>query len=330
MKKIAVFMLFGQSNAVGHAMPMDEKDYILEPLKNVYGLNRDPNQSYDIKELKFTGYTSFGMNLAETQDNTYSVANCLARRWQDEIDNGNPNGLPDLYIIHIAIGSQGLLDMWNMNREKVMVPGILGTVDISMYPLAKLVLNLFNKYCKDNDLEPDFVGMHWRGGEQEVRRGIDYLEKINLNHEAGHAILAYAMPTCDPVQQISIIPSGRALGYTLNPPTEDQFSVYKQEMREEIAMLLAGRAAEKIIFGDVSGGASNDIERATAIARKMVTQLGMSDNLGPIAFGTNQGEVFLGRSISGTPEYSAQTAAVIDEEVHKIITEAYENAKPPY
>ena len=183
MKKIAVFMLFGQSNAVGHAMPMDEKDYINVPLKNVFGLNRDPNQSYDITELKFTGYTSFGMNLAETQDNTYSVANCLARRWQDEIDSGNPNNLPDLYIIHIAIGSQGLLDMWNMRREKVMKPGILGTVDISMYPLATLVLKLFKKYCEDNDLEPDYVGMHWRGGEQEVRRGIDYLEEINLKNE---------------------------------------------------------------------------------------------------------------------------------------------------
>ena len=182
MKKIAVFMLFGQSNAVGHAMPMEEKDYISEPLKNVYGLNRDPNQSYDTTELKFTGYTSFGMNLAETQDNTYSVANCLARRWQDEIDRGN-SVLPDLYIIHIAIGSQGLLDMWNMSREKVIKPGILGTVDVSMYPLAIHVLGLFNKYCKDNGLDPDFVGLHWRGGEEEVRRGIDYLEKIDLKNE---------------------------------------------------------------------------------------------------------------------------------------------------
>lgn len=183
MKKIAVFMLFGQSNAVGHAMPMEEKDIIKEPLKNVFGLNRDPNQSYDISELKFTGYTSFGMNLAETQDNTYSVANCLARRWQDEIDAGNKNNLPDLYIIHIAIGSQGLLDMWSMDRERVMKPGPLGTVDISMYPLATLVLGLFNKFCKENDYEPDFVGLHWRGGEQEVRRGIDYLEKIDLKNE---------------------------------------------------------------------------------------------------------------------------------------------------
>ena len=145
-------------------------------------------------------------------------------------------------------------------------------------------------------------------------------------HEAGHAILAYAMPTGDPVQQISIIPSGRALGYTLNPPTEDKFSVYKQEMREEIAMLLAGRAAEKIIFGDVSGGASNDIERATAIARKMVTQLGMSDTLGPIAFGTNQGEVFLGRDFSSTPNYSEEVAAKIDREIHDIIDSSYKLA----
>ena len=180
MKKIAVFMLFGQSNAVGHAMPMDEKDYISEPMKNVFGLDRKYNQSYDITELKFTGYTSHSMNLAETQDNTYSVANCLAKRWQDEIDSGNPSNLPDLYIIHIAIGSQGLLDMWHPEREKIMIPGILGTVDISMYPLATLVLGLFNKFCKENDYEPSLVGMHWRGGEQEVRRGVKYLEEINL------------------------------------------------------------------------------------------------------------------------------------------------------
>ncbi len=145
-------------------------------------------------------------------------------------------------------------------------------------------------------------------------------------HEAGHAILAYAMPTCDPVQQISIIPSGRALGYTLNPPTEDKFSVYKQEMREEIAMLLAGRAAEKIIFDDISGGASNDIERATSVARKMVTQLGMSDLLGPIAYGTNQGEVFLGRDFSSTTNYSEEVAAKIDREIHDIVDSSYKLA----
>ena len=174
MKKIAVFMLFGQSNAVGHAMPMEECDIIKEPLKNVFGLNREPNQTYDSTELAFSGYTSFGMNLAEQQDNTYSVANCLARAWQNEIDAGED--LPDLYIIHIAIGSQGVYGMWSPYREKVLVPGKLGECDISMYPLATHVLELFNKYMKENELEPDFVGIHWRGGEQETWQHTSNLE----------------------------------------------------------------------------------------------------------------------------------------------------------
>ena len=146
-------------------------------------------------------------------------------------------------------------------------------------------------------------------------------------HEAGHAILAHLLPTQDPVQQISIIPSGNALGYTLNPPKEDKFSVYKNELKESIAMLLGGRAAEEIIFEDVSGGASNDIERATKIAKQMVTKLGMSDLLGLRAFGNDHGEVFLGRDFSSSQDYSDDTASKIDSEIHRIISEAYANAK---
>ena len=146
-------------------------------------------------------------------------------------------------------------------------------------------------------------------------------------HEAGHAIIAHVLPTMDPVQQISIIPSGNALGYTLNPPVEDKFSVYKEELKEKITMLLGGRAAEEIIFGDISGGASNDIQRATDTAKKMVTQLGMSDLLGPRAFGSGQGEVFLGRNFSNSQDYSEEIAAKIDSEIHSIISEAYLRAK---
>jgi hypothetical protein len=131
----------------------------------------------------------------------------------------------------------------------------------------------------------------------------------------------------DPVQQISIIPSGNALGYTLNPPAEDKYSVYKNELKEKISMLLGGRAAEEIIFGDVSGGASNDIERATAIAKKMVTQLGMSEALGLRAFGTGHSEVFLGKDFSSAQDYSDDTAAKIDAEIHDIITDAYNRSK---
>ena len=146
-------------------------------------------------------------------------------------------------------------------------------------------------------------------------------------HEAGHAIVAHKLEHVDPVQMISVIPSGNALGYTLNPPTEDRFSVYREELKQKIAMMLGGRVAEQIINGDFSGGASNDIQRATSMARRMVTELGMSDVLGPIHYGSGDGEVFLGRSISGTPNYSSKTAAIIDEEISKIINDAYAVAK---
>ena len=153
-------------------------------------------------------------------------------------------------------------------------------------------------------------------------------KKKTAYHEAGHAILAHVLPTQDPVQQISIIPSGNALGYTLNPPVEDRQSVYKQELKERIAMLLAGRAAEELIFEDVSGGASNDIQRATATAKQMVIKLGMSEVIGLRSFGSGDGEeVFLGRDFSNSQDYSDETAAKIDNEIHRIISEAYETAK---
>ena len=113
------------------------------------------------------------------------------------------------------------------------------------------------------------------------------------------------------------------MGYTLNPPAEDRYSVYKQELCEKIAMLLGGRAAEKLIFDDVSGGASNDIQRATATAKKMVTQLGMSDLLGPVNYASEQGEVFLGRDFSADKSYSEATAAVIDSEIQKFVNDGY-------
>lgn len=146
-------------------------------------------------------------------------------------------------------------------------------------------------------------------------------------HEAGHAIIHHILPTQDPVQHISIIPSGRALGYTVSIPQTDKTSVYKKELKETIASLLGGRVAEEIVFDDISGGASNDIERATNIARKMVAQLGMSETLGPIVYGTSHDEVFLGLEYGNQRNYSEEVAARIDSEVLNIVTEAHENAK---
>ena len=165
-------------------------------------------------------------------------------------------------------------------------------------------------------------------GPQKKSRTIKESEKKKTAyHEAGHAIVGHFLPTQDPVRQISIIPSGRALGYTLQVPEEDRYSVYKTEMKENIAMLLGGRVAEKVFFGDISGGASNDIQRATDIARKMVTQLGMSDTLGPIVFGSGHDEVFLGKDFSSARNFSEKIASQIDDEIHSIISEGYSTAE---
>lgn len=167
------------------------------------------------------------------------------------------------------------------------------------------------------------------GTEKRNSRITPEEKKKTAYHEAGHAILAHILPTQDPVKRISIIPSGKALGYTLNPPVRDKFSVYKNELKERIVMLLGGRVAEKIIYGDVSGGASNDIKVATQTARDMVTKLGMSDALGTVRYGGehDSDEVFLGRDFNTSRDYSEETAFLIDKEIKSIIDEGFEKAE---
>ncbi|MBQ8275295.1 MAG: AAA family ATPase, partial [Clostridia bacterium] len=151
--------------------------------------------------------------------------------------------------------------------------------------------------------------------------------KLTAYHEAGHAIVGYLSDDSESVHQISIIPAGRAGGYTLSLPKEDRSYRSKLDMETDILGLLGGRVAEKLILGDISTGASNDIQRATAIARSMVTKYGMSDTLGPIVYGSDHdGEVFLGRDFSATRDYSEDTAARIDAEIKRIVTEAYDRA----
>ena len=161
-------------------------------------------------------------------------------------------------------------------------------------------------------------------GAEKKSRVMKDKEKMNTAyHEAGHAITGYYLPTQDDVHQITIIPRGRALGMTISLPSEDKFSKYQSEMEEELVMLLGGRIAESIIFGDVSTGASNDIERATQTARDMVVKYGMSPDLGPIQYSNNNDEVFLGRDYGHVNNCSQEVAAKIDEEVHRIIETAY-------
>jgi cell division protease FtsH len=161
-------------------------------------------------------------------------------------------------------------------------------------------------------------------GPERRSRLISAREKrVIAYHEGGHALVAHALPNTDPVHKISIIPRGRALGYTLTLPTEDKFLVTRSELVDELAMLLGGRTAEEMIFADPTTGAQNDIDRATTIARQMVTEFGMSDELGPMRFGHPQGEVFLGRDLTTTPDYSNEVAARIDAEVRSLIEGAH-------
>lgn len=149
---------------------------------------------------------------------------------------------------------------------------------------------------------------------------------ITSYHEAGHAVVSYFLPTQDPVHQISIIPRGMAAGYTMYVPVEDKGHVSRNSMIESICSLLAGRAAEQLTQEDICTGASNDIQRATEIARDMVTKFGMSEKLGLVTYGTGNNEVFLGRDFSSTPNYSDKIASEIDEEIERIIMTQYDKA----
>ena len=165
------------------------------------------------------------------------------------------------------------------------------------------------------------------GNEKKNRVITEHERKITAYHEAGHALTSRVLPTQDPVQQVSIVPRGRAGGFTLNMPKEDKYYNTKQQMEEELIVLLGGRVAEKLIMDDISTGASNDIQRATDIARKMVTKYGMSEKIGPIDFSSTQSEVFLGRDFANTNQLSEQTASLIDSEVKELIHKAYQRCE---
>ena len=164
------------------------------------------------------------------------------------------------------------------------------------------------------------------GPEKKSRVVLEQEKKLTAYHEAGHAICHYYCPTQDRVSEVSIIPRGQAGGYTMALPDHDKSYASKSEMTEEIVTLLGGRAAEKVVLDDISTGASNDLERATKIARSMVTKYGFSDKLGPIVYGRDEDEVFLGRDYNSDRSYSEVIAGEIDAELRSLIHGAYDKA----
>ena len=165
------------------------------------------------------------------------------------------------------------------------------------------------------------------GPEKKSRKMDDREKKLTAYHESGHAVTNFFLPLLDPVHQVSIIPRGSAGGYTMSVPVEDKSYMSKKVMLENLVTLLGGRVAEALIMGDISTGASNDIERATNLAKSMVTKYGMSDKLGTVMYGSSNNEVFLGMDYGRARDYSEATAAAIDKEVYDIINHAYEEAE---
>ncbi|MBR3963711.1 MAG: ATP-dependent zinc metalloprotease FtsH [Oscillospiraceae bacterium] len=165
------------------------------------------------------------------------------------------------------------------------------------------------------------------GPEKKSRKVSDKDKRLTSYHEAGHAVVTYFCETQDPVHEISIVPRGYAGGYTMSLPVEDRNYVTKRYMEEELCTLLGGRVAEAIVLGDISTGASNDLERATRIARNMVTRYGFSEKLGPVVYGSDENEVFLGRDYGQNKHYSDDIASDIDSEIRRLVDEAYEKTE---
>jgi cell division protease FtsH len=165
------------------------------------------------------------------------------------------------------------------------------------------------------------------GPERKSRRISDHEKEVIAYHETGHALVMKALPHTNPVHKVSIISRGMALGWTLSLPEEDKYLISRNELMDEIAGIMGGRVAEELVFGDITSGAENDIQKATQMARRMVTQWGMSEKLGNVAMGHREELVFLGRDLGEQRNYSEEVAAVIDEEIRSIVDHGYQTAK---
>lgn len=222
---------------------------------------------------------------------------------------GKPLG-PDVNLATIAKSTSGFTgaDLENLLNEAALLAVRHGKKAITQEEIEEATIKVV------------------MGTEKKSHKVREKDKMVTSYHEAGHAIVSYFLPTQDPVHQISIIPRGMAAGYTMYLPTEEKGHTSKNQILEQICSLLGGRAAEQLTQDDVCTGASNDIQRATELARKMVTRFGMSDKLGLVVYGDDNNEVFLGRDFSSTPNYSEKTAATIDDEIEAVVMKQYEKA----
>ena len=200
-------------------------------------------------------------------------------------------------------------DLSNLINEAALLSARSGKREITMHELEEGIMRVI------------------AGPEKKTRIMSEKERKITAYHEMGHAIVGHLLPNCDPVHKVSVISRGQALGYTISLPQEDKFLTTRAELSETMAMTLGGRAAEEIVFNEITTGASNDLEKVTATAKQMVMRFGMSERLGPRVFGHDRGQPFLGREMGSEPDYSDEIAREIDDEIRRIVENAHQTAR---
>ena len=206
-------------------------------------------------------------------------------------------------------------------------PGFTGADLANLVNEAALLAARHDKEQVDQAEMEEAIDRVIAGPERKTRLISDKEKEITAYHEGGHAIVGALLAEADPVHKITIIPRGQALGITMSLPTEDRFMMSRGQLMAQLSMMLGGRAAERVIFDEITTGASNDLERVTQTARQMVTRYGMSEKLGPMALGHSNGQVFMGRDFNAQPDYSDEIAFQIDKEIRRIVDESYDAAE---
>ena len=248
-------------------------------------------------------------------------------RFDRQVVVDRPDLRSRIEILKVHAKGKPLADDVDLEVLGRQTPGFTGADLANLINEGALLAARFDKTKIEMSELQEAIDRVIAGPERKSKVMSEKERKITAYHEGGHALVGYALPNADPIHKVTIIPRGRAGGYTLALPTEDKSYQARSELTDQLAMLMGGRSAEEMIFDDFTTGASNDIEKATDIARKMVMDWGMSDELGPIKYGKTHGEVFLGRDYNAQQDYSDNVAAAIDSEVRELIAQAHDEAR---
>ena len=247
-------------------------------------------------------------------------------RFDRQIAIENPDMIGRHRILEVHAAGKPMAPGTDLLAVARRTPGMTGADLANVLNEAALLTARLNQQFIDDSILDEAIDRVIAGPQKRTRIMSAQERKITAYHEGGHALVAAAMNHTDPVTKITILPRGRALGYTMVMPTDDKYSTTRNEMLDQLAYALGGRVAEEIIFHDPSTGAANDIEKATSMARKMVTEFGMSEKIGAVKLGQAQGEVFLGKDMGHQRDYSEDIAGVIDQEVRRFIEAAHDEA----